>query len=347
MRGVASPCLKLLLCTCLLVPVQFILAQQAVAPAGTFGAPDLPPAPQSPTVNFDGMALAQNDAAIEQSRLRLQTAPPMDVAVDSNGTALADSDPAETEDDSLGAQRILKSQEPVRAFVFTGGVSLVYTSNVALTSRAPRRDIFAIVDAGIAWNPHLAKNLDSNFSLRASVFRYDRTPELDFNNLSFGAGLSYALPKAGGLVAFGRYDFTELWNNAGRQVLMDHALTLGLQKSIALGRAHAVSFGAAGTLGFSDPMESQRHQIAAFLGYHFQLARRLETDFLFRSAVYFQNGGERTEYNQILSWSFRYRFTDWAELNASLTYGLNRSDHAAFDYDLFTGGASAGVTIRF
>lgn len=294
------------------------------------------------------MALVQTDAAIEQARLRAQTIPPVnEVPVDANGTALSPSEAGDSEDDSLGAQCILKAQERVRAFTVSGGISLVYTSNVALTRRATQHDVFAIVDAGIGWTPHLAKNLDANFGIHAAIFRYDRTPELDFQNLNFGAGLSYVLEKWGGLVAIGRYDFAELLDRNGRQIVMDHALSLGVQKSVALGRSHGVSFGIVGTAGLSDPSESQRSQIGGFVGYHLQLTRKLEADFLYRPAVYFYTESGRTDFNQILSWSVRYRFTDWAELNGSFTYGLNRSDHGVFDYDLVTGGGSAGVTIRF
>lgn len=292
------------------------------------------------------MALAQSDVAIEQSRLRNQTMPPMDVPVDANGNAISVESVA-SDDDSLGAQRILKAQEPVHSFVVTGGISLVYTSNVALTRRATRHDVFAVVDAGIGWNRRLAKNLEGTFSTRASLFRYDRTPELDFENLGFGAGLAYFLEKCGGIVAFGRYDFTELLNRDGHQILMDHALSIGLQKGIALGRSHGISIGVVGTVGLSDPDASERSQIGGFVGYHLQLTRRLEADFLFRPSVYFYTDSGRIDFNQILSWSARYRFTDWAEINASFTYGLNRSDTAVFDYNLLTGGGSAGVTIRF
>ena len=182
---VASPSLKFLLCACLLGGATPLFAQQAVAPPGSFSF--TPPA-QAPNVTLDGMALAQADVAIEQSRLRNQTMPPMDVPVDANGNAIS-VESVDSDDDSLGAQRILKAQEPVRSFVVTGGITFVYTSNVALTRRATRHDVFAVVDAGIGWNRRLAKNLEGTFSVRASLFRYDRTPGTRLRESGFGAGL--------------------------------------------------------------------------------------------------------------------------------------------------------------
>ncbi len=297
-------------------------------------------------VTSDGMLLAHNSAAIEQSRLYREAVPSTSVGVDANGTAIAETEATAADDDSFGTQKILKSEERVRVFALTAGSSLVYTDN-ALTRRGERADTFAVVDVAANWSPRIGQDLEASFGLRASMFRYHKTPDFDFQNLGFGAGLAWNPPSWRGTSLFARYDFTELFGGDGHQILMDHNLTLGVQKSVALGRSHGFTIGLAGVAGLSDPGAAQRSQIGAFLGYHLQLTRALGADFLYRPAVHFYTDSGRIDANQILSWNLRYRFTDWAELNASFGYGFNRSDSSVFDYNVLTTGVGLGVNVRF
>lgn len=331
---------------CLLAFAQVVSAQQAVTSPGQRGTFDLAPLPLN--VTADGMSLAQNDAAIEQSRLYQQANAPTGVGVDANGTAVAEVEPNEAnDDDSFGAQKILKIQEKVRTFVITGGASVIYTSNVALTRRDVKDDFFAVGNVGANWSPRLSKNVEANLGAHASIFRYNETPALDFESLGLGLGLAWSPAAWRGANLFARYDFTELLGRDGDHILTDHALTAGLQKTFALGRSHSFSIGASGTLGLADPGVAQRSQIGAFLGYHVNLTRKLEADFLYRPAVHFYTETNRADANQILSWNLRYRFTDWAEVNASFSYGANRSDHSVFDYNVVTTGLGIGAAIRF
>jgi hypothetical protein len=293
------------------------------------------------------MALAQVDAVIEQARLRQQSTPPANIGVDANGMATADTASVASDDDSFGAQMILKAQERVPTFVVAGSASVVYTDNVALTRRGTHDDVFAIADASVSWMPRIGHNLETTIGAHVSVFRYDKTSELDFQNIGFGAGLAWNPPQWQGVSIFGRYDLTELFGRNGNQILLDNVLTVGAQKTFVFGRSHGLTIGATGSVGFSDPYAAQRDQLGAFIGYHLQLTRSFDADLLYRPAVHFYNASGRTDFNQVWSANLRYRFTAWAELNASLTYGVNRSDKAVFDYNALTTGVAAAVTFRF
>jgi hypothetical protein len=324
---VASPAIKFGPVVCLLLATQ-IASGQNTAPFG---------------VNPYGYALAQN-SAIEQSRLYRTAAPR---TVDAYGNALPAPSTAPAADDSFGAQEILKNQEPTREWTLSGAASLLYTDNVELSSSGRSDDVFAVVDAGLGWSRKLNRTVEANVSFRASIFRYDKNPALDFQNLGFGAGVAWTLPQLPGASVFARYDFTQLFDRDGDSILTDHAFTIGLQKAVAFSRGHGLTLGIAATIGISDPHAAQRDTLAAFIGYRLQLTQKLETDLLLRPALHYYNSGSRVEFNQILAWNFRYRMTDWAELNGFLSYGLNRSERAAFDYNVFTTGIGFGVTVRF
>lgn len=298
-------------------------------------------------VDPNGMLLAQNNAAIEQSRLYREAMPPVSSTVDAHGTSLPAADTTGSEDDSFGAQQILKQQERRPTIAVSGGASLVYTSNVALTRNNPRNDVFAVADAGVTWTPRLSRTVEANVGAHASIFRYSRTSALDFQNLGIGVGLAWTPATLRGVSVFGRYDLTYLTARGGDHILTDHVFSAGAQKVFVFGRSHALTVGVSGNAGLSDPSTAQRHQLGAFASYHLQLTRDLGADFLWRPAVHFYDDADRSDFNNILSASFRYRLTTYAELNAFVTYGANRSEDAAFDYDVFTTGVGASVTVRF
>lgn len=327
--------------SCVLFGAKLAFAQQAVPPSVASSEPAFP------MVNANGMMLAQADAAVERARLQRDATPPTSVGVDANGMALPTGSEPSSDDDSFGTQMILKSEERLRPFVVTGSAVLGYTDNVALTRRGERDDVFGVLEAGFGWSRSFTNELAADIGGRISIFRYDRTPSLDFDNFSFGAGLSWTPPNLRGPNFFARYDFTELLDRGGDQILMEHALTLGVQKTIAFGRGHGILFGLSATAALSDPGVAQRQQVGVFATYHLELARNFDADLLYRPAVHFYTNDHYTAFNQVFSLSLRYHLRTWVELNASFSYGLNRADRAVFDYDAFTSGAALSLSIRF
>lgn len=294
------------------------------------------------------LATAQEAAsAIEQSRLYQKVPAPITPAVNADGMALGDTTSGDTSDDSLGAQVFLKNQPRIRTFFVSADASAFYTSNVALTRRDHLSDFLVVANTSASWNPHLANNLEAQIGAHVSVFRYERNPALDFGSTGLGAGISWTPPKLPGVAIFARYDLNELLSRGGDELLRDHEFTAGAQKVFVLGRAHALSLGVTGMAGISDPGDSQRDQVGAFLAYHLQLARRFETDLSYRFSYYFYNEGGRIDRNQVAACSVRYHLTDWAEVSAVFTFGDNRSNEKVFTYDVFTAGAGLGVTARF
>jgi hypothetical protein len=299
------------------------------------------------SVTSDGMALAQNNPAIDQARLLRDAVPPSAQGVNAYGTALPSGEATVSDDDSMGAQQILKTQEPVRPWTLTANASVVYTDNAALTRNHTRDDVFAAVDASLSWSGRVARELDANFGLHAAFFRYNEISALDFEDLGFGAGVVWSPASLHGANVIARYDFTELLSTDADQILMDHSLTLGVQKTFVFGRAHNLTIGALGIVGWSDPDDAQRSQLAAFLAYHLQVARHLQADFLVRPAAHFYTEAGRTDFNLILSGNVRYRFNEWAGLNGFLGYAFDRSERARFDYNAFTTGAGVALEFRF
>lgn len=293
-------------------------------------------------------ALAQDsNAAIEQSRLFPRTAPTTSSNVNADGLALPGGETTASDEESFGAQQILKNQQEPPQFTLSGDASVFYTSNVALTRRDTMDDVFFVADAAFSWTPRINSELQLQVGPRASIFRYADTPELDFQSVGAGIGAIWTPPNAWGIALIGRYDFIELIDRHSDELLRDHEFSLAAQKVFVLGRSHALDLGVIGSAGISDPSDQQRDQLGFFVGYHLQLTRSFDSDLSYRHSWYFYNRGGRTDLNQVWALGLHYHLNRWASLDGFISGATNYSNHSAFKYDVFNTGGGLGLTLRF
>lgn len=273
----------------------------------------------------------------------LSSAPP---PMTNDGMALApDNDGGK--DDSFGAQVVLKDQPRLRSFVISGDSSVIYISNAALTRQSTVDDVFVVGNVAATWSHPLSNQFGIQIGAHASLFRYERNSVLDFNNLGAGLGLSWTSVRWPGVDAFVRYDFVELLKREGEELLQDHEFTIGAEKIIGLSRAQAITFGVSASLGITSPSEAARNQAFGFIGYHLQISRSFGADVVYRAGGYFYQDHGRSDFNQGLSGSFRYRVSNWMDAMAFLSLGDNHSSQSVFDYQVFSAGGGIGVFIRF
>jgi hypothetical protein len=287
-------------------------------------------------------------SSITQARLFPNPTAPGSTSVDANGTALPDEESAsDSGDDSFGAQIILKNQERRRIYTVFADVSALHTNNVDLNASGSRSDSFLAANIGAAWRPAIRRDLVADFSGGISVFRYDRASELDFEKLWAGVGLSWAVPRAAGVIVFGRYDFSEVLDASSNELLQDHELSVGAQKIFVLGRSHYLATGLTGIVGLSTPRSQQRDQAAIHAAYHLQIARSFDVDLLYRYAAQFYNEGGRIDRNQTLSLALGIAATRWLRVAAAISAARNDSNQSAFEYDVFNVGGGIKLEVTF
>ena len=289
----------------------------------------------------------ESNPAIEQSRLFPRTVPPTAGAVTADGITLPAGESTSSGDGSFGAQEMLKSQETIPNLFLSGGASVFYTSNVALTHQVEHSDAFFVGEGNLNWTPRINAQLQFQLGGGASIFRYFDTSALDFESIGAGTGVTWTPPKAWGLALTGRYDFSELLDKHSNEILQDHEFSAALQKIFVFGRSHALTAAVLGSVGISDPFAEQRDQIGFALGYHLQLTRQLGADFGYRHSWYFYNASDRHDLNQVVSLGLHYYFNRWTTLNAIASFANNYSNESAFKYNVFSGGGGLTLTIHF
>lgn len=276
------------------------------------------------------------------------------IAPTATGAAAAEPDKEEAAgeettsgDESFGTQLILKSRERPKSFTVFDDVSVFYTNNVDLTPSHTRSDVFLVANSGAAWRPIIARGLFADISIAGSIFRHDRASELDFERISSGAGLSWVIPGGRGIVAFGRYDFTELVDRHGDELLQDHEFTLGAQRSFVFNRSHFLTTGVSGVAGISDPHALQRDQAAVQAAYHLQITRSTSTDFVYRYAAQFYADDGRIDHNQTLSLTAGVAVNRWLRVDGTWSAVRNDSNRGAFEYNGLSLGGTLRIGIKF
>lgn len=286
-------------------------------------------------------------SSITQSRLFAIPSAPATSSTDALDTAPADEAATGSGDDSFGTQIILKSQQQPRPFTVFSDVSLFYTNNVDLTPDHTRSDAFLIANVGGAWRPMISRELLAEVVAATSAFRYNRASELDFERISAGTGLTWIVPRARGIVAFGRYDFTEVIDSGGNELLQDHAFTVGAQKAFVLGRSHFLTTGITGVIGISAPRSQERDQAGIHAGYHLQLTRSLGGHLLYRYAAQFYSEDDRVDHNQTFSVVLGYSANRWLRVEGVVSAARNDSNRPGLSYEAVNVGVGLKAGIKF
>ena len=288
----------------------------------------------------------QGNPAIEQSRLYPRTIPP--TAGDTSAGTLSGPqvEVVTSDDESFGAQQILKEEQKGPQVFINASSSIYYTNNVALTRNDTMPEVFSVSDVSASWMPRINPQLQLQVGGALGLFRYE-TSALDFESVGAGTGVVWTPPHVWDLSFTTRYDFVELLDHHTHRILLDHQFSLAIQKFLALGRSHALTFGAIGSIGVSDPISEQRDQAGFAVAYHLQIARNLGADLGYRHSWYFYNQDGRVDLNQVFSVGLHYNITPWLSVNGYLSGALNDSNREIFEYDVFSGGGGLAVTLRF
>jgi len=262
-------------------------------------------------------------------------------------TSDAEQVPSTPGDPDLGEQVILKRRDKKTPFRFVVDLTGFYTSNAALTDKRAAEDLFLVAQAALSYQTQIATDFYAEVTIREASFRYAKLDELDFESLNAGAGLTYICRPLWELALSARYNFNRLTDGSQHnEFFKNHTLTLGAQKTFELSKAHYVYAGYASTLGWSEPVAPQRNEHGFYLGYHANLTRTLSADVNYRVA-YFDYLHNRGDWNQNVAVSLKWEATQWLNVSASASLGMNDSNRDPFDYQVFSGGVGITASLSF
>lgn len=273
----------------------------------------------------------------------------VDLEAQRNAPDVLHLDGTEIDDDAFGEQVILKRQEKPHPFTAYAEIGAFVTNNVALAKRDAQDDSFLVATTAASFAHRVTKSVRFEAGAQASLYRYNEYRELDFQSTDLSAGVTWAAPVAGGVDVSARYTFSDLTTaERTREFYKNHAILLGVQKTIPFSRAQLVYFGASAQWSFADPAEAGRDEYSGYAGYRAQLTRHLDTNLYYRYGHYvYRYGGGRHDDNHTVALALHYRPVEWIAFSASTFFGANRSNRAAFDYDVLNAGIGVQCSMQF
>ena len=289
------------------------------------------------------------DSRVERSRISSDQSPSgllSQPASSSLGTG--ESAPSSPGDEDLGEQFIFKRREKVTPFNFFADVSCNYTSNVALQRHGGVSDNFLMAEMGLTWSKAVSQTLALNAGVRQQLFRYDRFSAFDFNGLDATAGASYVLPGLGGVVLNAGYTFDRLTDRHQNEFYTNHTLSVGLQKTWVLSRAHSIFVAYDSDFSVACDPASQRHHYHSFsAGYNVDLTRHFSAMVGYKFTLIDYTSLDRLDANNLLSLGINYKITPWCAVGASGSYVFNNSSRPVFDYEVGNASANLRFSLRF
>ncbi len=254
-----------------------------------------------------------------------------------------------TDFDSFGVQQMLVcGPERARYFRVIGEISGFVTDNVALSRREPVSDSFMVGTFGIEYRRPLKRGFQVDAGFQTALFRYNQYAQLDFNSFDVGAGVSYRASKLGGVDLSARYNFNALQGaTSGDTFYENHTLTAAVDKIFPFSKAHYAYLGVSGRAGFATPRINERHELAAYAGYHIEVVPRLHVDLGYRYIHYLYTAGGRRDHNQTASLGLKYQFRDWWSASMSSFYVWDHSNREALSYAAGSFGGALTLLMRF
>ena len=290
-------------------------------------------------------------APVQREYARQFQSPPgtVDLQGQRNAPDIPGFDGTAVDDDAFGEQVILKRHERPRPFSAYAEIGAFVTNNVALAKRDAQEDRFLVATTAASFAHRFTNTVRFDAHAQASLYRYNEFRELDFQSTDLSAGVTWTAPVLRGVDVSARYTFSDLTTaERTREFYKNHAILLGVQKTIPFSRAQLVYFGASAQWSFADPKPAGRDEYVGYAGYRLQLTRRIDADLYYRYGHYvYRYGRGRRDDNHTGAISLHYRPAEWLSLSISSFLGANRSNRAAFDYDVGNAGVGVQCSVQF
>jgi hypothetical protein len=284
----------------------------------------------------------------EQTRLRVRSVGSNLESLSQSADDKSNRAQATPGDSDLGSQFIIPLGDPILPWRVFASASEYYTSNATLARNNKQADGYFFGEVGLRHEVKLSEDLTFEALFREGIFRYHSLTAQNFNSLNAGAGVFYNLTNLWDITLFGRYNFEWDTNSrSSRDLLTEHTLTIGAQKTFALQGNNFLYVGYSSIFGWAQQFAAQRNEHSLFLGGQAHLTKSLDADLYTRIALYDYRQGGRKDFNTTATAALTYHFNKQFSANASFTYVVNRSNRSVSNYDAATTGGGINFKYQF
>ncbi len=254
-------------------------------------------------------------------------------------------------DSDIGAQEVLTPYPGRSPFLFDFQTAFYRTDNAPSGNPATDEPSwFWAGRASVAWRPRLAGGFFGDFAVAEDVLRFDDSAAYDYENTAVTAGVVKTIPQLDDLLLFGRYEYQRLTSGSlSDSDYFAHRIRLGARKVVIATPRNELSLGADVAFDLGAKQSTlERNEYAIDLAYRFFLTDEIYTLLTWRASK-FDFDTNRDDWAHAVGLELIWQFTRDARANLSLFYDLNDSNTplGLNDYESWSGGIGAGITLRF
>jgi hypothetical protein len=254
--------------------------------------------------------------------------------------------PASEPTDELGPIIVLKRApryQPIHVF---SDSQYLYNSNVLLTPSNEHADEVFAETLGANFSPRLINGLASTVFVRQQFIRYSNLGR--FNFATQAAGLSLQYPVRNWFILSGGFEADRYFaEKDDDEFLKDFDLSFGIRRGQYLHQRVFLYYGYQFNWLPSSPSNLSSLNNAVYAGVNLALLEQLT--FMLagrvRGLAYYQNSQFDLTYS--LNASLIYKFNNYVNVRAFVSYAKNDSDNATSDYEGLTAGGGLGLTLGF
>jgi hypothetical protein len=248
--------------------------------------------------------------------------------------------------DKLGPIVVLRRAPQYRAFRVYSDTQFLHNSNVLLAPSLPDQDEVFVETLGASFAPRLVKGLASTMYIRQQFVRYATLNNFDFDAQT--AGLSLQRPVRNWFILSGGFEASRyLLRETNRAFFKDFDLSLGIRRGQYLHERVFLYYGYQFNWMPTTPSDLSRVDDAVFVGVNIALLRplTLQLAYRLRELAYYQDA--RIDLDHSLNASLIYKFNDYVNARAYVSYASNDSDKTGFEYRALTAGGGLGLSVLF
>jgi hypothetical protein len=208
-------------------------------------------------------------------------------------------------------------------------------------------DAVFVETLGASFTPRLVKSLVSTFYFRQQFIRYDSLSRFDFDAQTAGLSLQHPVPNwfilSGGVEAERYY----APRGTGNEFLRDINLNLGIRRGQYLHERVFLYYGYQFNWLPTTPVTLSRLDNALFVGVNIALQEKLTLQLAYRlrGAAYYQDS--RFDYDHSLNATLLYKFNNYVNARAYVSYVNNSSDNPNSEYRALSAGGGLGLSVAF
>jgi hypothetical protein len=254
-------------------------------------------------------------------------------------------------DSDLGVQQILGAYDGLPPVDFRFDTSINHTNNSP--DNTPTRESAAWFWAGqldINWNPRIAYGWFLDVGLGQGVYRFDDSPESDFENFEGYVGVVKSIPELDDLLFFVRYENQQINAHTFNRDYSANRIRTGFRKSLITTTRHQLSAGVDAAFDINANLdELKRNQYSADVRYTYWFGDKLSSTISWTGSRWDFDQFGREDWNHVVSLEIRWSPSDNFSIFTNIAYTDHESNVDPFsdNFSALQSGLGFGINYSF